>query len=510
MTKIAKIIIKDNVHVKIDGLEDDDYAALNAQFSVFVPGAFYTPQFKLGVWDGYKRFFDLNGKTYLAFIDKIVEYLVLNGYDITLDDSRKALPNPTKRATIDQFSHLVGYGGKPIEMRPYQVDAVNAMVENGRGVGLSATGSGKCHHGDTFVTIKCTDEAFCNKLNIPIGTESNITIGHLCKSLNDFDMHKGFSCGYLYPCNIELYVQGSCQKSFVKINGYLKKRAMLYHIIFDDGTFNVCADSHKFVSYKSVKENTILAKNLAVGNCVEHISGKSKKVKSISLGEVNDVYDISVEDSSHIYSTSNGILHHNTSICASICDIYGSSGYRILIIVPSSDLVDQTHKTLVMFGLNAGVYSGDLKQNAGFDHIVATWQSLQYNPFMVSNSGLPAISSNPLHKNDTRLYRTSFDGFVCDECIHPNTYITLQNNIKKYIKDICVGDIVKTINEKTFDVEYKPVVKIHKNLVMSSREKRLKITLENGENIIITGNHKIMTKDGWKRADALNENDILL
>lgn len=405
MTKIANIIIKDNVHVKIDGLEVEDYTNLSNQFSVFVPGAFYTPQFKLGVWDGYKRFFDINGKTYLAFIDKIVEYLITNGYDITLDDARKVLPNPMKRATVDQFSHLVGYGGKPIEMRPYQVDAVNAMVETGRGVGLSATGSGKCHHEDTFVTIKCTDVTFCHKLNIPIGVETNIAIGHLCKSLNEFNINMRFSYGYLYPCDIDLFVKGSSEKCFVKINGYLKKRATMYRITFDDGTFNVCADSHKFVSYENEKENTVLAKRLSIGNYVEHISGVAKKVKSITIGEVGDVYDISIEDSSHIYSTSNGILHHNTSICASICDIYGSSGYRILIIVPSSDLVDQTHKTLKMFGLNAGIYSGDLKQNGGFDHIVATWQALQYNPFMVSTTSLPDSNGN----------RTSFDGFITDE-----------------------------------------------------------------------------------------------
>lgn len=173
MTKIANIIIKDNVHVKIDGLEVEDYTNLSNQFSVFVPGAFYTPQFKLGVWDGYKRFFDINGKTYLAFIDKIVEYLITNGYDITLDDARKVLPNPMKRATVDQFSHLSGYGGKPLELRPYQVDAVNTMVETGRGVGLSSVGSGKCLDYNTDIDVIISDDLL--KIIREIENERNST-----------------------------------------------------------------------------------------------------------------------------------------------------------------------------------------------------------------------------------------------------------------------------------------------------------------------------------------------
>ncbi len=406
MTKHAKIIIKDNVNVKIDGLTVEDYQNLSNQYSVFVQGAFYTPQYKLGVWDGYKRFFDINGKTYLAFIDKIVEYLVINGYDISLDDSRKLLKNPTKRASINQFSHLSGYGGKPIELRPYQVDAVNTMIENGRGVGLSATGSGKCHSYNTLINIECADETFCNKMNIPINVKTDVSIGDLCESLNDFYNDKEFKYNKLLSSDLEIYVGGSEENEKVRINGYIKKRATLVTIMFEDGLVNECADTHKFVSYDNPLDNILVAKNLKPGQYVEHNSGISKKIKSVDFGNVNDVYDISVEDDSHIYSTSNGILHHNTSICASLCDIYGSSGYRILIIVPSSDLVDQTHKTLKMFGLNAGIYSGDIKQNGGFDHIVATWQSLQYNPFMVSSTSLPDANGN----------RTSFDGYICDEC----------------------------------------------------------------------------------------------
>ena len=68
-----------------------------------------------------------------------------------------------------------------------------------------------------------------------------------------------------------------------------------------------------------------------------------------------------------------------TTITAALSDIYGQSGYKVITIVPSSDLVDQTADWYALLGMDVGIYSGESK-DTNHTHVVATWQALQYNP----------------------------------------------------------------------------------------------------------------------------------
>lgn len=98
---------------------------------------------------------------------------------------------------------------------------------------------------------------------------------------------------------------------------------------------------------------------------------------------------------------------------------------------------------------------------------------------------------------------------IVDECLHPDTEITLSDNSKKKIKDIEIGDLVKTINEETGLIENKPVVKLHHNL--NKGEQMYEIEMDNGDVLKITGNHKVKLIDGtWKKAEDLNEEDEIL
>ena len=73
-----------------------------------------------------------------------------------------------------------------------------------------------------------------------------------------------------------------------------------------------------------------------------------------------------------------------TSITAGISHAYGSAGHRVLTIVPSSDLVDQTAEWYDLLGMDVGIYSGTEK-DIDHQHTVATWQALQYNPDIIKN-----------------------------------------------------------------------------------------------------------------------------
>lgn len=73
-----------------------------------------------------------------------------------------------------------------------------------------------------------------------------------------------------------------------------------------------------------------------------------------------------------------------TSITAGISHVYSAMGYRVITIVPSSDLVDQTATWYRALGLETGIYSGEEK-DVSKANVVATWQALQYNPEIMSN-----------------------------------------------------------------------------------------------------------------------------
>lgn len=139
----ARIFLKDEVYCTVVGLSGADNLQLFNQFGVEIEGAFFHPAVKLGRWDGKVRFFERTGRTYISLLEDIVPFLVGWGYDIDIVDERIPRKLPGGLATADMFSHCIGYGGKPVVVRPYQVEAVNILVEQGSGFVIAGTGAGK-------------------------------------------------------------------------------------------------------------------------------------------------------------------------------------------------------------------------------------------------------------------------------------------------------------------------------------------------------------------------------
>lgn len=82
-----------------------------------------------------------------------------------------------------------------------------------------------------------------------------------------------------------------------------------------------------------------------------------------------------------------------TQICAATCHQFNKMGYQSVVIVPSSDLVDQTANTFVAAGLDTGTYSGSSK-DLNHASVVATWQSLQNYPDAMSKFGMFIIDES--------------------------------------------------------------------------------------------------------------------
>lgn len=212
MSKVASIWVRDEVWMTVQGLEPADHTFLWNKFAIEVEGSFFMPARKLGRWDGKLRFFDKTGKVFLRFVDEIVGYLDKWGYDVQLHDLRRLLPLCQGRLHADWFK---GKSELPIELRPYQVDAVNAALDAGSGMVIAATGAGK------------------------------------------------------------------------------------------------------------------------------------------------------------------------TLMVAGMCDVLGAEGFKCIVVVPSSDLVDQTSNSFKLAGIEHGIYSGGMK-NLDAPHVIATWQALQNNPAVMA------------------------------------------------------------------------------------------------------------------------------
>lgn len=140
--KTAHITVRDEVYCTVSGLAPQDQKFLEEKFAIMVEGAFFMPAFKMGHWNGKINFFDKTGKIYTRLLDRVMPYLDQWGYESVLNDERKPVELIKTRVTKDWFRGKDGIEIK-VELRPYQVEAVNAALEATSGFILAATGSGK-------------------------------------------------------------------------------------------------------------------------------------------------------------------------------------------------------------------------------------------------------------------------------------------------------------------------------------------------------------------------------
>ena len=145
----AVIVVKDEVNVKIEGLELDARRTLVNRFKYDVPYARYLPAVRLGRWDGKVSFFQLGGSTFVNLLPDILPILEEYDYDIELDDQRDYTTRfDFQSVTEDSFADQTwpkGHpqAGEPIRLRDYQVDIINNFLSNPQCLQEVATGAGK-------------------------------------------------------------------------------------------------------------------------------------------------------------------------------------------------------------------------------------------------------------------------------------------------------------------------------------------------------------------------------
>ena len=145
----CRLVIRDEVNVKIEGLELDARRTLVNKFKYDVPYARYLPAVRLGRWDGKVSYFQLGGSTYVNLLPEIIPVLEDMHYDIELDDQREYRTTfEFDRVTENTFADTKwprGHPqqGQPIMLRDYQVEIVNNFLANPQCLQEVATGAGK-------------------------------------------------------------------------------------------------------------------------------------------------------------------------------------------------------------------------------------------------------------------------------------------------------------------------------------------------------------------------------
>ena len=143
------LLIKDEVNVKIEGLDLHERKELSNRFKFEVPGARYMPAVRLGRWDGKVGFFQLGGSTYINLLPDILPYLESQGYGVDVEDIREYQTQfEFEPVEEDSYSHIAwpeGHpvAGQPIMLRDYQVEVINRFLESPQCIQEIATGAGK-------------------------------------------------------------------------------------------------------------------------------------------------------------------------------------------------------------------------------------------------------------------------------------------------------------------------------------------------------------------------------
>ena len=144
----TKLILKDEVNCKFEGLALTTRRTLEKKLKFFLPYAYHVPAYKLGRWDGCVGFFTMGGATFVNCLPIILPILDEEGYHIDIEDSRESHDFNFNLVTESLFSDKVWPSRHPSEgesiiLRDYQVEVINQFIQTPQCLQEIATGAGK-------------------------------------------------------------------------------------------------------------------------------------------------------------------------------------------------------------------------------------------------------------------------------------------------------------------------------------------------------------------------------
>jgi superfamily II DNA or RNA helicase len=148
--RTATITIRDEVNIKIEGLELTLVELWLMHLSMMFQVLDILPAVRLGRWDGKVSYFQLGGSTYVNLLPDIIPILEKFNYDIELNDQRDYTVNfefdfrATKiHLVISHGARVIHKKDEPMKLRDYQVEIINNFLTNPQCIQEIATGAGK-------------------------------------------------------------------------------------------------------------------------------------------------------------------------------------------------------------------------------------------------------------------------------------------------------------------------------------------------------------------------------
>jgi len=144
----CKLIIKDEVNCKFEGLDLNTRKKMEKELKFFLPYAYHVPAYKLGRWDGCVSYFSIGGATYINLLDRLLPIILQENYNVDIQDLRVNWNLEFDAVDETTFQHKTWPQGHPVEgqpvtLRDYQIDIVNKFLETPHCLQEIATGAGK-------------------------------------------------------------------------------------------------------------------------------------------------------------------------------------------------------------------------------------------------------------------------------------------------------------------------------------------------------------------------------
>ena len=131
------------LHIETDpGIERE----LSDHFCFFVPGYKFMPAYKNRMWDGKIRLYDGRAKTlYCGLFKYLYEFAAARDYEVEVYSSAFGRPDTIEKVDTKLITDglTLSAGGKKIEPRDYQLQALEHALSNKKSLLLSPTASGK-------------------------------------------------------------------------------------------------------------------------------------------------------------------------------------------------------------------------------------------------------------------------------------------------------------------------------------------------------------------------------
>lgn len=392
MTKLT-ITYKDYINCSLQGLDEIDRKKCYDAFRIFVPTARYTPQYKLGRWDGYTNYYTLTGQTYVNLLPHIFNIINVEKYDIDVIKPENMIPTPEFELIDENYLSSEKWGkghrleGQPVVMFDHQVAIVNQCLQNPRSIIEAATGAGKtlisvalakqvCQHG-RFIIIEPSKDLTLQTAQV--FKDLGLDVGIVGLGMREFD-HKVLVCTWQTINSLER----SKSEKALTINELEALKKDVVGILFDEchqcksyHLQKICNTTFKDLPIKWGLTGTIpkdkcdrYALLTSLGDVVHHLDSKELQEKGI-LASCNikciRLHDNSMfmdyQDEVEYLSTNKDRINFVAELLAGITKSCGNT----LVLVNRISLGEDLDKLLKIKGVDSVFLSGAIKSKKRFD-----------------------------------------------------------------------------------------------------------------------------------------------